>query len=174
MRKQKEQKKNNFGVDKGTGKTLPAFKQRSPLFLLLIITLLLLACRQEEDRIPAAGIEYPIIVRGIEFQVVEATTESAFVMEDGERLDPTSPEDDVLVVDAEVLAGVVGDVQAWRVSVSEADGGKTRFLSFALTTDYENEQPDRVRWVFVVPRAWESMYLNLPDAQRIVLDPLLE
>jgi hypothetical protein len=138
--------------------------------IVLFVGLLFLAASCDEDRTPVPGIDFSLFVQGAEIRILDTNRQKNFAVAGSEPLDPTSADDEVLVVDASILSGDTANVQGWPVSVSD-EAGLTRLPSLALTITYEAEtDPDGIRWVFVVPKESKSFTLNLPSGITVPLE----
>jgi hypothetical protein len=118
------------------------------------------ACRSG----PIPGIDNPIDVEGMEFQLSSASYNEAFILPD--------PNDIVVFVKGEVLSGE-GNPGDWEVWVTDENGRKTTPHIVSAERDL-NDNPISISWGFDVSRTSRFLTLHLPGEQTIRFDSLIE
>ena len=112
-----------------------------------------------------------VTVDGIEFKV--STVELTDTYESGsQKLKPTSATDTFLIVTLEVLSSESPKIE-WNASITDENGDES-FPNITSQMFSSEEYLQEIAWVYVVDMAFESLTLNFPDDQTIMLDSFLD
>ncbi len=113
-----------------------------------------------------------LTVAGVQFQVSSATRQNTYLV-GTKTYKPTSTQDEILLIEAQLLSGETGKVTDWTVSVVD-EKGRASNASYASTISGGSTQGGKQRWLFYVAKTSQSFMLNLPDQQTFKLDSLLK